>query len=255
MSKMYNVVHINRLGITKKQILNYLNECKEKKCDILDIELNTNESHYTTFIMSWPSKEEFINNGYEDIIVHITCDAADFHCSKFIICGFDDNYYNTNNIHENQYETIPSIFIRNVTGDIIINSCCFFYTNIIIDAPYMASLIIMGTSYIDHLRLKHCANMYMIQLKDGSFINKLDIYKCVIEYGLYIYEKDKNNKSTINEIEIVLSIIINYTTPAIHYNYDTENIEVGNNRNMEPILLKNNDDIKLSYKESMIIEK
>lgn len=256
MNKIYEVVHTNKFGILKKHILDYLKECKEDKCDILDIELRS-EFHHTTFSVSWPSKEEIINNGYKDIIVHITCDSVNFHCRKFIICGFDDSYYDADNIHEDQYETIPSIFIRNVAGDIMINNCCFFYTDIIIDTPYIASLLIMGTSYIDHLELKHCVDMYMIQLRDGSFINKLELYKCIIDYGLYTYEKDKykDNKSTINEIEIVLSIIINYITPAFHYNYDTENIEIGNNNRNIPILLKNNDDIKLTSRESMIIEK
>lgn len=250
-NKIYNVVHTNSLGIIQMHILDYLRMCKEGKCNILNIELRTNEFHNVTFLVSWPSKEEIISNGYEDIIIHITCDVDNFHCSKFVICDLDDSYYDTNNMHADQYETIPSIFIKNVTGDVIIKNCCSFYTNIIIDTPYIASLIIMETSYIDYLKLEHCANMYMMQLKDGSFINKLGLYKCIIDYGLYTYEKDKNNKSTINEIVITLSIIINYIAPVISYNYD---VEISNNR-MEPILLKNNNDIKLLSTESLIIEK
>ena len=253
MSKIYNAVHTNRLGIVREQILDYLNECKENEGDILNIEICA--KYPADFVLSWPSKEEIINNGCENIIIHVICDAINFCCTKFTICDIDDSYYDVNNMHENQYETIPSIYIKNVTGDIMINNCCAFYTRIIIDAPRMQSLIIREASYVDYLKLEHCVDMYMMQLGDGSFVNKLRLYKCIIDYGLYIYEKDKNNKSTINEIEIVLSIIINYIEPMISYNYNIENVEISNNNNMEPILLKNNDDIKLLSRESTIIEK
>ena len=256
MSEVYKVTHTNTLGVIKTHVLNYLNECREKGYNILDIELCADCS---TFILSWPSKKEIISNGYEDIIIHVTCDATNFHCTKFIIGDLDDSYYDINNIHEDKYETIPSICLKNITGDVVIHNCCSFYTRITINAPHMQSLIVRGVSYVDYLQLEYCADMYMIQLRDGSFINKLKLYKCIVEYGIVecevsTHEKDKykDNKSTVNEIEAVLSMIFSYTIPRFSSNYNIGSVTI--NTVMEPIRLKDNNDIKLLSKQSMIIE-
>ena len=238
MSKIYEVTHRNAHGILKAHILNYLNECKENGYDILNIELCAECP--VNFILSWPPKEEIISNGYENIIIHVICDAVNFRCINFIIGDLDDSYYDVNNIHENQFETIPSIYIKNVTGDITINNCCSFYTRIIIDAPYMQSLIIRRVSYVDYLKLEHCVNMHMIQLRDGSFVDKLKLYKCIIEHGIVECEVHEVEKDAINEIEMTLSMVFNYIMP------DTI---------IKPIKLKENDNIKISSKLSMIIEK
>lgn len=256
MSEVYKVTHTNVLGVLKIHVLNYLGRCKEEGYNILDIKLCVK---HPTFILSWPSKEEIISNGYEDIIIHVTCDATNFHCTKFIIGGLDDSYYDINNIHEDKYETIPSICLKNITGDIMIHNCCSFYTRIIINAPHMQSLIVRGVSYVDYLQLEYCADMYMIQLRDGSFINKLKLYKCIIEYGIvecgvstHGKDKYKDNKSTVNEIEAVLSMIFSYTIPRFSSNFEIGGVTV--DTVIEPIKLKGNDNIKISSKQSMIIE-
>ena len=212
MSKIYEVTHRNAHGILKAHILNYLNECKENGYDILNIEICAECP--VNFILSWPSKEEIISNGYENIIIHVICDAVNFRCINFIIGDLDDSYYDVNNIHEDQFETIPSIYIKNVTGDITIHNCCSFYTR----------------------------------------------YKCIVEYGIVecgvsTHEKDKykNNKSTINKIEMVLSMIFSYTIPRFSSDFEIGGVIV--DTVIEPIKLKENDNIKISSKLSMIIEK
>lgn len=206
----------NKHNLTSNDIISYMKQCKEENDDDLYIFLftdniekekeNENNKRLSEYRITWPDINEIINNNYNNIQVYIECSNNNFYCGTLIIENYDDSYYEEKRVNEFYNNIINRISLKGFHDRIVFRKCYAFNTmiqlcNKKINDFYGITVHIENSSYIDNIKICNFNNIDYLLVKNGSSINILELIECIIKYGMYYIEYDKNDNNNNNNNE------------------------------------------------------